>query len=255
MVYYLQIYAPLLLMMIGAWMLLRREKFVLAGLLIGIVIAVKPNYALVPLMLLAAGYGRIALPAITVAAGISAVPLVLEGPAIYREWLDLTVGFDGLEWTSNASLMAVGEHLGAPMIGRTLAVAVTLGILWVEKRYRPPPLDALTLALIAVVLFGPVSWAGYTLFLLPFLFSREWDRLTLISIAGLSVPFCIMRAIGLGNDWLNTLVAPLYAWAVVLLLVRLLRDYIVWEPWALPRPRDLLRRIEEEYARVPVESD
>ena len=242
MVYYLQIYAPLLLAIVGAWLLIRQGRLAWAGVLIGFVIAVKPNYALVPLMLLAAGYARIAVPALLVAAAISLVPLIIDGPVIYEQWLDMTLGFGGIEWTSNASLMAVGEHLGLPIIGRTLAVSVMLGILYVQRRYRPAPLDALTLSIMAVILFGPVSWAGYTLFLLPFILSRAWDRLTLVAIAALMVPFCIMRAIALGGDWLNTVLAPLYAWGVVLLLARLLLDYVPVQLRMSARLRDVLRR-------------
>src|SRR5690606_17847336 len=42
MVYYLQVYAPLLLAVVGAWLLMRRGSYVWAGILIGIVIAIKP---------------------------------------------------------------------------------------------------------------------------------------------------------------------------------------------------------------------
>jgi hypothetical protein len=40
-----------------------------------------------------------------------------------------------------------------------------------------------------VLLLGPVSWAGYTLFLLPFLFSRKWDRVTWVAVLLLAAPF------------------------------------------------------------------
>ena len=49
--------------MTGAWLLMRRGDWLVAGILIGLVVAIKPNYALVPLVLFAAGHWRPAFTA------------------------------------------------------------------------------------------------------------------------------------------------------------------------------------------------
>jgi hypothetical protein len=157
--------------------------------LIGLVIALKPNYAVVPLILLAAGHYRIALPAIGAAAVVSTVPLLLDGPQIYAQWLELSVHFPGLTWTSNASLASAGARLGVPFLGTMFAGMVLLAVFYVTWRIRPSALNAMACGLLTVLLLGPVSWAGYTLFLLPFLFSRKWDRVTWVAVVLLAAPF------------------------------------------------------------------
>jgi hypothetical protein len=246
MFWYLQLYAPLVLAIVGSWLLMRRGNLVWAGILIGLVVAIKPNYALLPLLLIAAGYYSVALPALGTAALISLIPLLLDGPQIYRQWLDLTMGFEGLDWTSNASLESVTARLEIPYLGFALTVAVLLGVIYWQRRARPGLLDATAVGLMAVVLAGPVSWAGYTLFLLPFLFSRQWDRKLWLAVLLLSVPFSpqgaastaglsliassihlpggLMATLALIGDLVSPITRSVYAWAVVLLLVTMLRS-------------------------------
>jgi hypothetical protein len=64
-----------------------------------------------------------------------------------------------------------------------------LGVLYVTWRIRPTAHNALACGLLTVLLLGPVSWAGYTLFLLPFLFARKWDRVTWAAVVLLAAPF------------------------------------------------------------------
>src|SRR5690606_33692620 len=83
-----QVYVFLFAAAVGAWLLLQRgERPVAAGGLIGVLGAVKRHFARWALFLLLAGQRRAGLAALGVAAAISAVPLVLEGPDVYRQWL------------------------------------------------------------------------------------------------------------------------------------------------------------------------
>jgi len=295
MLWYLQLYAPLLLGVVAAWLLIRNGNLFWGGILIGLVIALKPNYAVVPLILLAAGHYRIALLAIGAAACISAIPLLLDGPQIYRQWLELSIQFPGLTWTSNASLASAGARLGVPFLGTMFAGIVLLAVLYVTWRIRPSPLNAMACGLLTVLLLGPVSWAGYTLFLLPFLFSRKWDRVTWAAVLLLAAPFSpegavssvsrTSSSIGLAfppfralhdwalnvSGWLSTaaanvgatiaeparglwnaplqaatqtgaalaplalaLLSSIYAWAVLLLLVRFIWEQARERPAAIP---------------------
>jgi hypothetical protein len=194
MLWYLQIYAPLLVAVAGSWLLMKRGNFLMAGLLLGIVIAIKPNYGLLPLMLFAAGHTRIAASALVSAAAISAIPLLIDGPVIYQQWFSLTMDFEGMGWDSNASLMSVGTHFGLPMAGKLVAGVVVVWVFYFLWRNKPSVLESTAIGLMAVLLFGPVSWAGYTLFLLPFLLSRRWDRVTWAGIFLLDAPFAPDRA-------------------------------------------------------------
>jgi hypothetical protein len=75
------------------------------------------------------------------------------------------------------------------MMGTVLAVSVFIAVMYVTWRVRPTALNAMACGLLTVLLLGPVSWAGYTLFLLPFLFSRKWDRITWTAVILLAAPF------------------------------------------------------------------
>ena len=74
---------------VSAWILLERKKEIWAGILIGLVVAMKPNFAVWPALLLLSGTYRPALASIATVAVVSAIPLAVFGPEIYRQWLDL----------------------------------------------------------------------------------------------------------------------------------------------------------------------
>ena len=61
---YLQLYAPLILAVAAAWLLMRRGNLLLAGIAIGLMVAIKPNFALWPVLMLAAGHPRVGLSAL-----------------------------------------------------------------------------------------------------------------------------------------------------------------------------------------------
>lgn len=286
MLWYLQIYAPLLLAMTGAWLLMRRGDWVLAGILIGLMIAVKPNYAVLALVLVAAGHYRPAVTSVVTASLISLVPLLIDGPGIYWQWLHMTIGFEGYEWASNASLISVGERLNIAPLGQIAGASLTLAVLFFVWRRRPGALDAMALGLMTVILVGPVSWAGYTLLLLPFLFSMRWDGWTWASIAILVAPFAPGGAFGaLGVDLpalfsgsgqgafvpvpsvimaivsaiAMPLIGAIYAWGVLLLLVRLIQRLSAEQEGsvdvALPRlPRVVMVRPARP-PRTPIEGE
>jgi len=221
---YLQIYAPLLVCVVVAWACMRRGNFIFAGLLICIVIAVKPNFALWPLFLALAGHRRVALASAASAGLLSAIPLIVDGPGIYRQWLAFSLSFEGLEWTSNASLMSFGARFGQPLLGKLAASALVLWLLRRQWRQRPGPLDSSAAAIIAVLLFGPVSWSGYTLFLLPFIFGRAWDTPMRVSLLMLCVPFWSVRYAAVLGPVANAVLGATYCWAVLLMLAIVLRD-------------------------------
>ena len=221
---YSQIYGPLLLLAVGAWYFMRRDQLLLAGIAIGLIAAIKPNFLLWPMLLLLSGHTRTSLVAMLVTATVSAIPLLAEGPTIYRQWLDLTMTFGGVEWTSNASLVAVGSRLGSPELGVLLGGGIVVGLAWRLWRTRPDIATASALSIAVVLLASPASWAGYTLFLLPALFSLTWDRATWIVVLLLATPFWLVGYSPDSGPVLYVLIGSTYAWATLLLLALLLRN-------------------------------
>jgi len=229
MVWYLQLYAPLILAITCSWLLMRRGNLLAAGVMLGLVVAIKPNFGVVILALLAARHFKVALPALGTAAIISAAPLLISGPLIYEQWIELATSFKGLVWTSNASLVSAGARFHQPLVGYALASVALLLMLYWQWRFRPPVLQSTAAAITAALLIGPVSWAGYTLFLLPYFFSQRWDRRLWTAVVMLDMPFApklLAAMLGLpvphtpphSLNLITAVTASVYVWAMVLLM-------------------------------------
>ena len=89
-----QIYTPLVLACIVAWLRLEKGDYLVAGIMIGLLISMKPNFAVWPVLLFLAGHRMPSVVTIATAVVIAAVPLVIFGPGIHLDWLHL-VATDG----------------------------------------------------------------------------------------------------------------------------------------------------------------
>jgi Glycosyltransferase family 87 len=218
-----QIYLPLVLAATAAWLLLERGEGRWAGLLIGLVVAMKPNFLVWPALLFLSGHRRPALVAVATAAAISAVPLVVLGPEVYRQWFELLASDrDRAVFLTNASLTGLTARMGLPALGALLGIALLgAAALW-ALRGRPAATHASALALLLALLASPIAWIHYTLFLLPVLVSR-WSSMAIRLVALLlvvPVPFILDR---FGQPTLvQVTTGSLYNWALVLCLAALL---------------------------------
>ena len=227
-----QVYVLLLAPALGAWFLIQRGTHpLLAGVMIGLLVAVKPNLALLPLFLLLAGHPRIALSGFVTAAGVSAVPLLLEGPGIYGQWLDAIDAYPRIGLSSNASLVGQAERLGVIEAGYVLSALLIAGAALLVWRLRPAPLQATAWGIMVALIAAPVAWIGYNLLALPVLLSRRWGVGEWAAATGLSA---IWFVLGRGEVFLA---------ASCLLLLLLLRDQLAG--------RDLGRRVEDMRAVNP----
>jgi hypothetical protein len=215
-----QIYLPLLLMAVGAWLLLERRQLVWAGILVGLVVSMKPNFLVWPVLLFLSGHRQPALISLAVAALVSLVPLMVLGPEVYHQWLHL-IASDGDRafFLTNASLSGLAARAGIPQAGMVLSLGLLLALAaWAFLR-RPGIVAAGSAALVASVLASPLGWIHYTLFLLPVLL-QHWDRRMMWVVGGLlvvPVPFVIGQ---FGSaDWVKLTLGSVYGWAVVLCMV------------------------------------
>src|SRR5215218_8901196 len=99
---------PLFLATVGAWVALRRGSRLVAALLIGLLIAVRPSFAVWPAYLLLASPPAIVvgLGAFATAGMLSLAPAVVFGPEIYGAWLTTVAAHTPLEAPVDASLPA-----------------------------------------------------------------------------------------------------------------------------------------------------
>lgn len=222
-----QIYTPLVLATVGAWLLLERGRMVQAGILIGLLVSMKPNFLVWPVLLFLAGYWRPVLAAAVTAAVMAAVPLAVFGPQIYLDWLAL-VASDGERamFLTNASFAGLASRAGLPLLGMVLSGALLLALAaWAFWR-RPQPMEIGSLALVAALLASPLGWIHYTLFLLPVLL-HHWQRPWTWPVAfALTIPVPVVLA-QFGKPALTQLtIGSIYGWSLVLLLIGLIAQQV-----------------------------
>jgi alpha-1,2-mannosyltransferase len=214
-----QIYAPLLLASTIAWLILPRRKELLAGILIGLLIAFKPQFGIWALFLLVAGHRAAALASLLSAALLTLLPLPFYGPAIYQQWLTASAQFSGVA-LPNGSLPGITIRFGAAWPGYLIA-AIIFVVLLLRLRARPQPLWRTNACAIAVgLLASPVAWPGYTLFLLPAFFQRErWSVPMGVAAAMLVLPFPVVMVLFMQSPLGFVVFGSWYAWALLLVLL------------------------------------
>ena len=218
-----QIYLPLVFAAVAAWLLLERGAWLWAGILIGIVVAMKPNFLVWPVLLFLAGHRRPALASVATAGVISAIPLALYGPEVYRQWFELIASDRGRAlFLTNSSFAGLAARAGVPFLGTLLSLALLGGLAaWAFWR-RPGVIAASSLALVAALLASPLGWIQYTLFLLPVLLTH-WHRFAMRVVAAfliIPVPYIIGQLDAPALTKITT--GSVYGWAVVLCLAVLL---------------------------------
>jgi len=220
-----QIYLPLVFCAVAAWLLLERGAGLSAGLLIGVLIAMKPNFLVWPALLFLAGHRRPAWAAVGTAAIISAIPLALYGPEIYRQWLALVASDqERAFFLTNASLAGLAARAGAPGLGVILSLLL-LGSLaaWAFWR-RPDPMRASAFGLLAALMASPLGWIHYTLFLLPVLSVHARRPAILLVMLLLTIPVPVIIDQFTKPAWMQFTIGSVYGWALVLCLLVLASD-------------------------------
>jgi hypothetical protein len=218
-----QIYLPLVFAAVAAWLLLERGADVWAGILIGLVVALKPNFLVWPALLLLSGYRLPALSAVVTAAVVSAIPLAVYGPEVYRQWFELVASDrERAFFLTNASFSGLAARAGVPALGLVLSGGLLAGLAaWAFWR-RPDAMRASAFALVAALLASPLGWIHYTLFLLPVFFTH-WHRpaLQLVGLL-LIVPVPTIIDQFTKPAWLQLTLGSVYGWALVLCLAILI---------------------------------
>jgi len=216
-----QIYAPLVLATVGAWLLLRSGHRISAGLLIGILVAFKPQFAIWPLFLLVTGFWQTFLASAITAAILWLLPLLAYGPGIYLQWLAASSQFQGYA-LPNFSLAGLSIRFGSLSLGIAVGVLLIAILLYTVVRSKCPLETVSTLALLATLLVSPITWSGYTLVLLPAFFVKNWSWPTRIAGILLAVPFAFVVSAFSGSRVAFIVFGWFYGWALLALLADML---------------------------------
>ena len=219
-----QIYILLLLFAALGWIFLQKGKYIQAGIAIGLVVAIKPNFVIWPIFLLASGY-YVTFFAVAVSGLIvSAIPIFFYGTKIYSQWLEAsTLRLETLIMPGNNSIVGLTARFQNMNFGIILSVIIVAALLIFSKWKTSDNMESSerisALGILASLLASPISWTGYTILLLPIFISlKKWTLPVTISAALLSIPFAIVLQL-FQTSFVNfVLFGWLYGWAILLLL-------------------------------------
>jgi alpha-1,2-mannosyltransferase len=236
-----QIQVPLLLIVVGAWTLLRRGRFVPAGVLIGLLVAVKPNFAIWPLFLLIVGDVLPALVAFGLATLVSAVAAIKFGAPTYLEFLAADRAFASnaaIGWGNNVSVIGPATRYGVVWAGYAVAVLLLIFVGFLLWQRRPSVTATSGLALVTTVVVSPASWVFYTLLLLPIFARERWSAFLKMGAVLLMMPLILVA--------INPETGLAYNLAVLIILAGLLLDDQTTKSALLARFDFVHRRLPSE---------
>jgi hypothetical protein len=224
-----QVYTVLLLLAVLGWIWLRQGKPIHAGIAIGLLVALKPNFAIWILFLIVSGFTLTSAVSLLTALVMSVVPLILYGPNIYTQWLEASaLQRETLIMPGNSSLAGLVARFDGVSAGIVIGLLAVLALL-ILARYRPAvgmekPEVISALGLLASLLASPIAWTGYTILLLPVFFSlKRWTPPVILSAAILAIPFQLVLLYFQSSFAAFVLLGWLYGWALLILLGALVR--------------------------------
>jgi hypothetical protein len=184
-----QIYALIALGLAAAWLLVTRGRLGWAGLVLGVLAALKPYLLVIPGLLLLARHWRPALASFGAFGVLSALPVLLYGPDVYGQWFVVLPSGGETALVVNASLVAEFSRLGATWLGYALSIAVLGALVPWALLSKPAPLPIMALGLVASILAGPTGYIELGILLLPVFLSRpRWSPALLAAAALMLVP-------------------------------------------------------------------
>ena len=225
-----QIYILLLLLTVLGWLLLKREKHIAAGIAVGLVIAIKPNFIIWAIFLLVSGYYLTFLAAAVSSLVISLIPILVYGTKIYAQWLEASaLQPETIIMPGNNSILGLTTRFSSLSLGLAVSVIVVVALLILTRLKTPTNMEQVeyvsALGILASLLASPISWTGYTILLLPIYFSlRKWTFLVIVSAAILAIPFQIVLQL-FQSSFVNFVIwGWLYGWGLLLLLGAVVRN-------------------------------
>lgn len=191
-----QIYMFLVFFIVLAWIFMERKRYVLAGIFIGVVVAVKPSFIIWPGLLFLAGYFKLSISAILSTAIVTLLPAPILGFDVYLEWIKLnSTAFleEGMILPDNMSAFALGCRIGVPWLGFLIVGIIGLAaMIWLFVK-KPSLENICKAALVISVLASPFGWTMYAAFFLPIYFVQKWDKFLVISSIILMIPGNTLR--------------------------------------------------------------
>jgi hypothetical protein len=213
-----QIYSFLLLLTVCAWLSLEKKNNLLVGLFIGLLIAIKPNFLVWPVLLFIGGNKKTGISAFFIGILLSLIPFLVWGPSIYYEWLKYSSSAGETFFPTNMSFLGIALRLGIPFLGYLFAFSFLLFVAYWVKLSKPKENDLNGISLLSSLLASPAAWIGYTLLLLPIFFYQKLNRRLLISASLFMIPANLLLAFGSKSKLFLNLMGIIYPLALFLII-------------------------------------
>lgn len=216
-----QVYTLMLLLTAAAWVWLKQGRFTRGGFALGILIAIKPNFAFWGLTLAAAKNWKAFLAATLTALGLSVLPVFFYGPQVYLWWLEASAAFtpDLLIFPGNNSMQGLTARFGLPQLGLALSAGLTVLILILIHREKYDIKKVNALGILVSLLISPIAWTGYTLSALPILLEHKaWNWRHWLAALVFAVPFLVPLALFQASFFNFVFFGWLYGWGLLVLL-------------------------------------
>lgn len=211
----------LMLPFTASWLALRRSAHLQAGLWFGIVVALKPLFAVMALVLPL----RVCAAAAAASAGVSGAALLWTGIGPWQDWVALGRDVAWLSWADNASLWGVAARAASGELGGgrpgdlpplALAGLALIAAIGGARVRRMSEIDRrMAMAVIWMLLVSPLGWVYYAPIALGPV--RAWwpgTAAAWIAVALLAVPLPLIYPLMSNHVALATL-GSVYAAALV----------------------------------------
>lgn len=177
-----------LLFFLSAVACVDRERGWRSAIAIGLLVAIKPTFIFWPIFLFLAGYRKLAVRCFLVVAIASSLPILFYGPAIYLQWYRALAG--DLHWTltSNIAIPVYFARMDHSALGKIVATLLATGTGWWLWKRRPSIETVSGVALCCSILFAPLAWNSYILFIAPWFVMQLWGKLSTAAAVMVTVP-------------------------------------------------------------------
>ena len=217
-----QIYIILLLPCIAVWILAERGYRIPAGIALGLIVALRPNFVLWLGLLAVTGNLIVSLWAVATGLTLSLLPLVRYGPVIYEQWFSALSGYPeiGLLIAGNSSFASLAARFGLAWAGILLSVLFAAIVFFLTRTRSGLPLRSIhTLGIVGALLISPFSWVGYTLLTLPIFLTREqWSWRLVFAAALLAFPYLLVLMFFQVSPLSSIVFGWIYGWGLLLIL-------------------------------------
>jgi hypothetical protein len=226
-----QIQAPLLVITASALIFLQRKRFLLAGICMGALVAIKPNFILWPALLFLSGQIIAPIASAITFIVISLVPIILYGPQIYLDWLGVHQAYflpNRIGLGINTSIIGFATRHGLDLWGYIGVIILLLFIIWWSWKKRPDVRTVSGIALAASLLASPIAWIAYTVLLVPLFIKKHWSHLETIAAFLLIMPEPMV--------WIYPNTGIIYLFALILLITNFILVTDSQSPFAIYNP-------------------